>query len=107
MKIYEVVSGGTKQNYPPGGEDWCVLVAAESPDAAREYAYTHTEIGVPWVVYEIAPENENIKLMAILRNMYESCPASNFGWPAFYPDPSSEPECIQPKLIESSELSWE
>ena len=35
LTIYEIVSGGTKKHYPPGGEDWSVLVAARTPAEAR------------------------------------------------------------------------
>jgi hypothetical protein len=86
LTIYEVVSGGTKKHHPPGGEDWCVLVAAHTPTQARDIAYNETDIGRPWVIYEWGADTRPAAEPGILRGPFEHCPAVDRGWKKYEED---------------------
>ena len=100
LRIYEVVSGGTKEHHPPGGEDWSVIVAAESPTQARKIAWRETNQGVPWAIYEWGIDaRENVE-PGILRGPFECCPAVNRQWKMYELDPDDDsdwPAAIEQK----------
>lgn len=80
LKLFEVVSGGTKEHHPPGGEDWSVIVAAETPYQAYRFAWDQTNQGKPWVIYEWGVDAREDAEPGILRGPFECCPAFGRGW---------------------------
>lgn len=104
LTIYEVVSGGTKQNHPPGGEDWCVVVAATSPTEARDIAWRETQIGRPWAIYEWGVHTGATIEPGVLRGPYEHCPALNRGgWTMYREDLEDRSESPAVVLCPSEE----
>jgi hypothetical protein len=90
LLIFEVVSGGRKENIPVGGgEDWSVIVAAHSPEQARDIAYGDMEIGRPWVICEWGIDARKGATPGILRGPFECCPAVCRGWKMYQEDPES------------------
>jgi hypothetical protein len=96
--IFEVVSGGTKKNHPPGGEDWSVLVAARSPAEARDIACHETEIDRPWAIYEWGTDARPAAKPGVLRGPFENCPAVCRGWKMYEEDRNDDGET--PKVVE-------
>jgi len=98
LLIFEVVSGGTKEHHPPGGEDWSVIVAAHTPEQARDIACGETNIGRPWVIYEWGVDARKGAEPGILRGPFECCPAVSRQWKKYQED--RESGATPPPIVE-------